>query len=57
MFRVENLSDPDSPRAKRAKDAKFGYLFLFPLRSLRALRETIRIFGCGFAALRLCGEQ
>jgi hypothetical protein len=57
MFRIENLSDPDSPRAKRAKDAKFGYLFLFPLRSLRALRETIRIFGCGFAALRLCGEQ
>ena len=28
IFRVWILSDPESPRAKRAKDAKFGCLFL-----------------------------
>ena len=43
---------------KNAKDTKGSDIFDYKLRALRVLRGEIcfSFFGCGFAALGLCGE-
>ena len=48
---IRTSSDSDMPRAKRAKDAKFGDIYFLFFATFAFFARDIPNFGCGSAAL------